>query len=216
MLNIGILLFPDWEILDVMGPLQLLNSNLLKPHLTLHLLAETLTPVPFCSKAFSPSTSPSLTPTRTLTSHPPLDVLLVPGGLGTRTQIHNQTLLSYIASFPTTSPKTQILSVCTGSLLLARAGVLLNKRATTNKMRFGEIMELVKECEGITWVKQARWVKDGNVVTASGVAAGMDMTVAMIKEWVGEELGTRAAQEIEYEPHTDSEWDPFSKVHGLV
>ncbi|KAJ3052036.1 hypothetical protein HK097_006968 [Rhizophlyctis rosea] len=198
-----------------MGPLQLLNSNHLQSHLTLHLLAQTLSPVPFHSKTFPATIQPSLTPTHTFSSHPPLNVLLVPGGMGTRTEVHNKTLMSFLSSFSTT-PNIQILSVCTGSLLLAHAGLLQNRRATTNKLRFSEIMDLTKDCENITWVKQARWVKDGNVVTASGVAAGMDMTMGMLKEWVGEELAFKVAQDIEFEPQWDSERDPFAAIHGLA
>ena len=68
----------------------------------------------------------------------------------------------------------------------------------------------------VQWVKEARWVEDGKFVTSSGVAAGIDMTLAVIAKLAGTDVAERIAVRMEYEWHRDAGWDPFARVHGLV
>jgi transcriptional regulator GlxA family with amidase domain len=117
----------------------------------------------------------SIVPTHTFASPPEqLDVLLVPGGFGTRKELREE--IEYIK---TTYPRLKyIVSVCTGSVLLARAGILDGKRATTNKRSW---VWATSQGPNVNWVPVARWVTDGNIWTASGVSAGIDATAAFIR-----------------------------------
>jgi transcriptional regulator GlxA family with amidase domain len=105
------------------------------------------------------------------------------------------------------------MSVCTGSALFARAGVLDGRRATTNKMSFQWVADQGPE---VHWVKEARWVEDGKLATSSGVSAGMDMALAVIARLYGEQVSNNVAIAAEYDWHRDAGWDPFARVHGLV
>jgi transcriptional regulator GlxA family with amidase domain len=106
-----------------------------------------------------------------------------------------------------------VTSVCTGASLLARAGLLDGRRATTNKLSFAWV---TTQGPNVRWVKEARWVEDGNVFTSSGVSAGIDMTLAVIAKLEGKDEAERIAVRMEYEWHRDEGWDPFAKIHGLV
>ena len=104
-------------------------------------------------------------------------------------------------------------SVCTGSAVLAAAGLLDGYRATSNKRAFTWATSQGPQVE---WVPQARWVEDRNRWTSSGVAAGMDMAVALIATLCGKGAAKDAAAQIELEVHTDPDWDPFAKLYGLA
>ena len=138
---------------------------------------------------------------------PHLDVLLIPGGPGTRGERFNEQLLGWLADRSATAELTT--SVCTGSLLLASAGVLDGRRATTNKLAFDYVAETRP---AVTWVREARWVDDGEVITSSGVSAGMDMTLHLISRLVDVETSERLATGTEYEWHRDSTRDPFANL----
>lgn len=158
------------------------------------------------------ATGQFIVPTHTFADAPPLDVLLVPGGLGSRGS--GPEVTAAISLIGDVYPRLQhLITVCTGSGLAARAGVLDGKRATTNKMAWSEITALGPR---VDWVAKARWVRDGNVWTSSGVSAGIDVAFAWIEEVYGEVVAQRVAVGMEYERCTDSSWDPFASVHGLV
>jgi transcriptional regulator GlxA family with amidase domain len=142
---------------------------------------------------------------------PPLAMYLVPGGIGTRREVDNRKLIAWLRE--RTSEVEVAMTVCTGTALLARAGVLDGRRATTNKMAFAWVAEQGPKVE---WVKQARWVEDGKFVTSSGVSAGTDMALAVIEKLAGSQVSETLATVTEYEWHRDPSWDPFAKVHGLV
>ena len=139
------------------------------------------------------------------------DILLVPGGKGTRKEVDNQRLLDWIRDQSTAAE--YVTSVCTGSALLARAGVLDGVRATTNKRAFAWA---TSQSDKVIWEKQARWVEDGKFFTSSGVSAGMDMSLALIAGLLGEDAAEQVAMSTEYEWHRDASWDPFARIHGLV
>jgi transcriptional regulator GlxA family with amidase domain len=141
-----------------------------------------------------------------------LDVLIVPGGFGTRADI--SVLGPVIEFIKTTYPSLQYLfTICTGSWLAARAGVLDGKRATSNKRSWAGTKVLG---DGkIEWVAHARWVVDGNCWTTSGISAGIDGMLALIQEVYGEESAQDIANNMEYEWHKDPTWDPFADMYGL-
>ena len=105
------------------------------------------------------------------------------------------------------------LSVCTGSGLLAHAGVLDGNRATTNK---AAIHWVADQSPQVTWVPQARWVEDGTIFTSSGVSAGMEMALGAITRMHGRAAAEEAAKWAEYTWHDDADHDPFAAIHGLI
>jgi transcriptional regulator GlxA family with amidase domain len=200
--TVGVVLFPGFELLDVFGPLE--AYGIVKGSFALRLIAERPGPV-------ASAQGPQALAGHALADAPPLDVMLVPGGMGTRAEVGNRTLLEWLAQRAAETPI--VTSVCTGAALLARAGLLDGRRATTNKRAFQWVVEQGPRVE---WVREARWVEDGKFVTSSGVSAGIDMTLAVIAHLVGKEMAAQAATAMEYEWHRDAGWDPFAKVWGLV
>ena len=102
-----------------------------------------------------------------------------------------------------------LTSVCTGSALLARAGLLDGIRATTNKLAFEWV---ASQSSRVNWQRQARWVEDGNIFTSSGVSAGIDMSLAVIARLVDQDTAEQTATWAEYDWHSDADWDPFAKL----
>lgn len=211
--SIGCLLYPGFQALDVFGPLDALDTLSQTHPLSIHLLSRTLDPVSTLDpapSAGSPTTGQSVVPTHTLAAHPPLDVLLVPGGVGTRSADVDAEVDFLRSVYPSLR---YLITVCTGAGLAARAGILDGRRATTNKASFGRVAAHGPRTH---WVAQARWVVDGNVWTSAGVSAGIDVTFAWIKHVWGEEVASKLAIRVEYERHEDAGQDPFAAVYGLV
>lgn len=200
--TLGVLLFEGFELLDVFGPLEMFG--VLPDHFEIVMLAENAEPV-------ASAQGPRSAIDRTLAAAGSLDMLLVPGGIGTRQQVENQTVLRFLREY---QPMLEYLtSVCTGAGVLAAAGLLDGRRATSNKKSFSWASS---QSSSTDWVPQARWVEDGNVWTASGVAAGIDMALALISRIVGETTALKVAEYTEYEWHRDADWDPFAELAGLV
>lgn len=157
------------------------------------------------------SQGPKSVADHTFDDAPYYDILLVPGGLGTRRELKNEALLSWLTA---QAEKVEYMtSVCTGSALLAKAGLLDGVRATTNKAAYRWATAQGPE---VRWQKQARWVEDGRFFTSSGVSAGIDMTLALIQKLHGKETAEKTAAFAEYEWHRDASRDPFAELHGLV
>ncbi|KAL9614003.1 MAG: hypothetical protein Q9167_001483 [Letrouitia subvulpina] len=201
--------------LDAFGPLDVLNVLSWDHECELSVIAATLDPV---STAPSPSMgkksskfAQSIVPTHTLENAPPLDVLLVPGGLGTRNP--DPAIVDFIRDrYPSLK---YLISVCTGAGLLARAGVLDNKEATTNKKAWYDTIQLGPK---VKWISHARWVagvNGSNIWTSSGVSAGIDVILAWVQHVFGEEIAKNIAIGIEYERHMDSTNDPFADLYDL-
>ncbi|TDJ36889.1 MAG: DJ-1/PfpI family protein [Gammaproteobacteria bacterium] len=199
--TIGALLFPDFELLDIFGPLEMLG--VLPDYFEIVTLAERSDPV-------ASAQGPQTVIDRTFANPGGLDVLLVPGGRGTRREADNPAMLDFLRS---TYPKLEYLaSICTGSGLLAAAGLLDGKRATSNKKAFDWPQS---QSDKVTWVPEARWVEDGNIFTASGVAAGIDMSLALIATLLNDKIASRVAEHTEYDWHRDNSWDPYAALAGL-
>lgn len=133
-------------------------------------------------------------------------VLLIPGGKGTRELVNDS---DFISSLKKMSIKaSNVLSVCTGSALLSKTGLLNERHATSNKKAF-EWVQSVNQ--SVNWVKKARWVIDGKYYTSSGISAGMDMTLGFISDFHGEAKAQFIADSIEYCWNSDKTIDPFSR-----
>jgi transcriptional regulator GlxA family with amidase domain len=213
--NIGIVLYRSYTMLDVFGPLNALQSVARIYPLNLYLLSHSMDPVttePFSAELNQPNSSFWFTvqPTHTFSNPPPdLDVLLVPGGWGwdePDLQEHVDYIRSAYASLE------YLITVCVGSVITARSGILDGRNATANK-RFWSATEAHP---AVNWVSTARWEVDGNIWSTSGVAAGIDGTLAWINHVYGTENATNIANGMEYEAHQDASWDPFADLYNLT
>jgi transcriptional regulator GlxA family with amidase domain len=195
--TLGVLIFPDYELLDVFGPLEMFGH--LPDKIKIVLIAEKSGPV----KSYQ---GPSVLADVSLEDAPSIDFLLVPGGLGTRKEVHNKKLIEWIKQKAVEAEVT--LSVCTGAALLAKAGLLNNRNATTNKIAFDWVATYGNN---VNWVREARWVDDGNIVTSSGVAAGTDMSLYLISRLYGKKTAESLIQKTEYIWNSNPHFDPFVK-----
>lgn len=193
--RLAALLYPDFELLDLYGPLEMFGC--IGPSLEIVTVAEEPGPV---ASAPGPRTVADFG----FDDCPPIDLLLVPGGIGTRRQIGNPRLTKFLQERSQQAERT--LSVCTGSGLLAAAGLLEGRRATSNKLFFGFARS---QGPNVEWVEAARWVVDLPFVTSSGVSAGTDMALAVIADLWGERTAERVAVLAEYEWQSDPDRDPF-------
>lgn len=195
--KLGAVLFPGFELLDLFGPLEMFGALV------------DLVPVAGEPGPVRSAQGPACVAEVGFPDAPPLDLLLVPGGIGTRSAVEDDALLEFLR---TRAPAAEVvMSVCTGSAILARAGLLDGRRATTNKIFFE-----VARAEGprVHWVEEARWVEDGPFVTSSGVSAGMDMALAVITRLFGRERAEAVALLTEYVWQEDPNRDPFHRYLG--
>lgn len=195
--TLGVVLYPRFELLDVYGPVEMFGAlgNRVK-----------IVMVGYQAGPIASAQGPKVVADCTFEECPPLDLILVPGGFGTATQLGNESVLAWLRD---RADKAEIvMSVCSGSALLAKAGLLDGRRATSNK-QFFQFAE--KQGPNVQWVKEARWVEDGNRVTSSGVSAGMDMALAVIARLYGEKAAEQIANGTEYQWHRDANVDPFAK-----
>ncbi len=202
MRKVGAVFFEGFELLDIFGPLEMFG--VLNNHFTLLSVAEQDGAVVSAqkSRAFMD---------QTFADAGQFDVLLVPGGIGTRAQAKNSVMLDFLRR--QAAGAEIVASICTGAGVLAAAGLLDGRRATTNKMAWAWP---VSQGPNVTWVPQARWVEDGKFFTSGGVAAGIDMALAVIERLVGRDIAEGVAAGTEYEWHRDADWDPFAAKNGLV
>ena len=182
-LTLGMVVFYGFQLLDVFGPLDMFGN--LDGKVRIVILGERAGMV-------ASSAGPAVAVDHALDAAPHIDILMVPGGMGTRREGGNTAFIA---------------SICTGAALLARTGLLDGRRATTNKRAFNWVMTQGPKVE---WVKQARWVEDGHVFTSSGVSAGTDMALALIAKLFGPDAAKQAADIAEYRWNADSTNDPFT------
>ena len=195
-LTVGGLLFPRFELLDIFGPLELFG--MLPDQVEIVMLGSDVGPV-------ISAQGPSAVIEQTLSATKHVDVLLVPGGVGTRALMDDNIFLEHLCRLHAATSFTA--SICTGAALLAKAGLLDGRQATTNKIAFDFP---VRHGPKTTWLKRARWVRDGNIYTASGVSAGMDMALALIAELFDRPTALFAAEQAEYVWNEDADHDPFA------
>jgi transcriptional regulator GlxA family with amidase domain len=187
-MKIGVMIFDGVEELDLAGPWEVLTiAGKLTEKLDVMTLAPTMDPVR-CAKGLR------VLPDCGFNGAPPLDVLLVPGGEGTRRAENVPGLVGFIRG--AAPPCRWVTSVCTGALLLQGAGLLAGKRATTHWAHLDQL----EERGGVTVVRDARYVRDGNIVTAAGVSAGIDMALWLVGQLFDPVTARRVQRTIQYDP----------------
>jgi len=193
--SVGILVFDDLEELDFAGPYEVFGmANEVAAHknvpavFDVKLIAEH-------DRAIRCAHGLRLLPDLTIAACDKLDVVVVPGGRGTRREVLNPALLGWIATI--SAGAEWVTSVCTGALLLCAAGPARGKRVTTHwafvetlRAR-GEAAEVVADC---------RYVRDGNLVSAAGVSAGIDMSLWLVGQLHGAEFARAVRRGMEYDP----------------
>ncbi len=187
-MNFGILVFDQVEELDFIGPWEMLTMwrKVAGGPENCIIVSETPGPV-ICAKGLS------INPHASFSTCPQLDYLLVPGGMGTRTEVNNPVLIDFVASQAKNCKA--ILSVCTGSFILHAAGLLSGKKSTTH---WGSL-ERLRALGDVTVVEQ-RYVQDGNVWSAAGISAGTDLMLAFIASTAGEAAAGAIQFAAEYYP----------------
>jgi transcriptional regulator GlxA family with amidase domain len=195
--NVGILIFDGVEVLDFAGPFEVLSRTRLVPGTESRRSDDG---APF--HVFTVARSTDLVtatgglvvqPRHSFEDAPSIDLLVVPGGFGTRPLLQDPETIDWIRRTAGAARKTA--SVCTGSLLLARAGLLDNRRATTHWGALGLLGTLGKN---ITVDRESRFVEDG-VMTSAGVASGIDMAFHVVETLFGKDVADETARYIEYE-----------------
>lgn len=195
--TLGAVFYEGFELLDVYGPLEMFGS--VGPELRIVTVAQK-------AGAVASTQGPKTLAQYGFDDCPMLDLILLPGGVGTLAELQNQAMLEFLRRRSATAQVT--MSVCSGSAILAKAGLLEGRRATSNKQFFSLA---TAQSEKVEWIKQARWVEDSNMVTSSGVSAGIDMALAVIARLYGQDRAEQIAAWTEYEWHRDATWDPFVK-----
>ena len=196
--KIGVVLFDQVELLDFAGPVEVLSGarvpapgDTLQPAFELLLLAERPGPI-------ATAQGVQVVATTALEACPPLDVILIPGGWGTRAQVKNPVLLDWVRRHSASAELTT--SVCTGALVLGGAGLLDGRRATTH----WESLDLLRRSfPRIDVVADEHVVRDGQVFTSAGVAAGIDLALHIVGHYLGEAAARTIARHIEY-PYPES------------
>ena len=195
--TLGAIFYDRFELLDVYGPLEMFGS--VGPELRIVTVAEQAGPVASVQ-------GPKTVAEYGYDDCPQLDLMLLPGGIGTVEQLGNEATHAFLRDRAAQVEIT--MSVCTGSAILAKAGLLDGRRATSNKQWF----DLARmQSANVEWVTEARWVEDGPFATSSGVSAGIDMALAVIARLYGKAKAQEIAEATEYEWHTDATRDPFVK-----
>ncbi len=195
MMTIGMLLFPEFELLDVFGPLEMFG---MLEDVSIRLVAER-------EGVVASAQGPRSVIDDVFADDADYDLLLVPGGRGTRREIGNAALLAWLQA--KAAKAEYVASVCTGSALLAKAGLLDGRKATSNKLAFDWVCA---QGPKVDWQRRARWVEDRKFFTSSGVSAGIDMSLALIARLHGAEAARQAAHWAEYRRHADPADDPFA------
>ena len=196
--KVAILMFDDVEVLDFAGPFEVFA-------VTLELnkgdsLEDSFAARPFAvftvaenPGAVSARNGLSINPDCTISDCPPPDILIVPGGIGTRKLIDNSAIINWIETCSQTAEL--VLSVCTGSLLLAKAGLLEGLAATTHH----KALELLRElAPNTTVIENQRFVDNGKIITSGGIAAGIDMSLYVVSKLLGKQQAEQTAEYMEY------------------
>lgn len=194
MLHFNVLLFNDFETLDAFGPAEVIGK--LPKRYTLEYYS--------IGGGVVTSSQNVRVDTLPLESVNNDSVLLIPGGMGTRRLVDD---VGFIEDIRVAAQNAKyVLTVCTGSALLAKTGLLKNHQATSNKMAFDWVVSIDNN---VNWIRKARWTNDGKFYTSSGVSAGIDMTLGFISDIDGFQLAENTAKYIEYIWNKDKDNDPF-------
>lgn len=189
--NVAILIFDEVEVLDFCGPLEVFGvagrRSLPEMPFNVYTVAQEM-------RLINARNNLIVQPNYSFADCPAPDILLIPGGYGTRQEQHNETLLAWINDqFESVE---LLLSVCTGSLILGRAGLLDGLQATTHWAAMDELREAAPNS---AIRPDDRWVDNGKIVTSAGVSAGIDMALYIVQRLHGAEVADATARSMQYD-----------------
>ncbi len=188
--SVGIVMFDEVEVLDFAGPFEVFSVCGRRAQLDpfdVYTLSER-------GQTVRARNGLIVTPLHSFQSAPTPDILLVPGGFGTRREMKNPVMLEYVAR--TAKRSEYLLSVCTGALILGCAGLLDGLAATTHHLAFPELRAVAPRTE----IREGeRIVDNGRVILSSGVSAGIDMSLHVVSRLLGDDLARETARYMEYE-----------------
>jgi transcriptional regulator GlxA family with amidase domain len=193
--QVGIYVFDEIEVLDLGGPFEVFSTaSRMKLRLDpaapkpfeVFTVAETLRPVRARGGLV-------VTPAFDFTNHPPIDLLIVPGGMVTA-EMARPTVIDWIARTAANAELTA--SVCTGAFLLAKAGLLDGKTVTTH---WEDLDDLRAQFSQLTVRGDTRWIDEGSIATSAGISAGIDLSLHLVARLAGEELALRTARQMDYD-----------------
>jgi len=194
--NVAIFVFDEVEVLDMCGPFEVFSIAGMNDDprpFNVFLVAEEMRPI-IARHGFSAN------PHYTIEDCPKPDILIVPGGYGTRREMQNKTIIDWIRH--TTKETEHTLSVCTGSLLLAKAGMLEGLEVTTHHLAF----DLLRLSAPHAVIREGRrFLDNGKIITSGGIAAGIDASFYMVEKLLGAKVAQETAQYMEYAWQTAKE-----------
>jgi transcriptional regulator GlxA family with amidase domain len=193
-IKVAIFIFPGVEVLDFAGPYEVFTTAS-RVQARMHPAA----PQPFEVFTIAQDVQPikaraglAVLADYTSATHPPIDLLIVPGGVVTE-ELNKPAIITWLAA---TAAQTQITaSVCTGAFLLAKAGLLNRKRVTTH---WEDIADLRHDFPALQVIDSTRWVDAGEIVTSGGISAGIDMSLHLVERLAGRELALKTARQMDY------------------
>jgi transcriptional regulator GlxA family with amidase domain len=192
--NVAIFIFDDVEVLDFAGPFEVFN-----------VAGEVIDPAPFNTHTVALTEEPikargnlSINPHYSIDNCPTPDIILLPGGAGSRRLMKDERVLNWIARHVDNLEK--LLSVCTGAFYIAQSGLLDGLSATTHHDAFPEFKEAFPDIEII---EDKRYVEHENIITAGGISAGIDMSLYVVEQLLGEEKLALILEEMEWQWHQD-------------
>lgn len=187
--TVGIYLFDDVEVLDFAGPFEVFAVT---DEISGYKFFEVCT-ISVDGKQVKARNGLKVQPDYSFENHPSLDIVIIPGGMGTRVAIKDNKTLDWINKV---HPNTQItMSVCTGSLLLGKLGLLDNLPATTHHTVFDLFKKVSPSTKIVT---DQRFVDNGHIMTAGGISAGIDLSLHVVEKLYGSEVVGKTIKEMEY------------------
>jgi len=203
--TVGVVLFEGFTVLDAYGPIQAFAAaGERKNDGGYHRYFRIVT-VAYQQGPVRSGEGPATIAEFSFDNLPKCDILLIPGGIGTRALVENEDFLKLLERGSQRAELTA--TVCTGAALLARTGLLDGRPATSNKMAWDWVLQ---QSDRVQWKRKARWVDDGDIATSSGVSAGTDMALALIARLHDRDTAERAARVMEYIWNDDPANDPFA------
>jgi transcriptional regulator GlxA family with amidase domain len=203
---VGILLFDDVEVLDFAGPYEVFSRTRLLPGVESRRSEDS---APFRVFTVAAGLDPVVAtgglrvlPDFDFETAPPIDLLVIPGGFGTRALLEDPDTIAWIKRAARSAPR--VTSVCTGALLLAKAGLLAGRRATTH---WGALEALANLDPSVLVLPNQRVVNDG-IVTSAGVSAGIDMAFAVVEAINGRQIADETARYMDYPRGALSQFSP--------
>jgi transcriptional regulator GlxA family with amidase domain len=189
-LNVAVVIFNEVEVLDFAGPFEIFGvAGRERGEAPFHVYT-----VAESAHTIAARNNLLVTPNYTLDDCPPPDIVVIPGGAGSRVAMHSERLLAWVKQ---QAERVELMtSVCTGARVLAAAGLLDGLKATTYH---SDIDELAKLAPNTEWHRDVRWVDNGTIITSAGVQAGMDMALHVIARLLGTDAARETAVYIEYE-----------------